>query len=285
MKKIISLFLIIFMVLGGYASFASYDEKVADHWSKGYLDKDFVAYYFPYLAKSDFDKFNPDEAIYDKDFSLSLASLSIDYGIEVDSHDIGISKKLTRIEAVRIIGKKIIEDPVIKYEEKEIPFTDINTIDEESIKLLKILYSLGIINGVSKTSFQPYRFLTQSEAILILQRLKGVWEGMREVAFDVKGIIQSYNNQENVIVREEGDKVLVTITKEFPTPGYTMGVKRILKGSNEYKILLDIVPPSQDAILPQVITYKTMTLEIEKKQLTQGPPYIFIVEDLRQSIR
>lgn len=279
MRKILSLALIILMLFVGTSSYASFDEKISSHWSKAYIEKDFVAYYFPYLAKNNFEKFNPMDILDEMDFTLSLASLSKEYDIEFTAEDIGISRKLTRKEVVEIIGRKILEDPMIQYEEKEIPFKDINTMDEKSIELLGVLYSLGIINGVSAESFAPNRFLTQSEAIIILQRLKGVWEEMRELAFDVKGIIQSYNNQETVVVKDEGDKVLVTITKEFPTPGYSMDVRRILKGSNGYKIQLNIVPPKADAILPQVITYKTMTLEIDKEQLSQGPPYVFFIED------
>lgn len=285
MRKVVSLTLLIIMVFSATASFASFDEKISNHWSKAYVEKDFVAYYFPYLAKDDFERFDPAAVLDEKDFTLSLASLSMDYDIEVTYDDIGISKKLTRSEAVSIIGRKLLEDPAIQYEEKQIPFQDINTMDEESIELLRVLYSLGIINGVSATSFAPDKLLTQSEAIIILQRLKGVWEGMREVVFDIKGTIQSYNSQETVIVKEEGDKVLVTITKEFPTPGYSMDVRRILRGSKGYKIQLDISPPKADAILPQVITYKTMTVEIDKEELGQGPPYVFVVEDKRQSIR
>lgn len=285
MRKVVSLTLLIIMVFSATASFASFDEKISNHWSKAYVEKDFVAYYFPYLAKDDFERFDPAAILDEKDFTLSLASLSMDYDIEVTYDDIGFSKKLTRSEAVSIIGRKLLEDPAIQYEEKQIPFQDINTMDEESIELLRVLYSLGIINGVSATSFAPDKLLTQSEAIIILQRLKGVWEGMREVVFDIKGIIQSYNSQETVIVKEEGDKVLVTITKEFPTPGYSMDVRRILRGSKGYKIQLDISPPKADAILPQVITYKTMTVEIDKEELGQGPPYVFVVEDKRQSIR
>lgn len=285
MRKVVSLTLLIIMVFSATASFASFDEKISNHWSKAYVEKDFVAYYFPYLAKDDFERFDPAAILDEKDFTLSLASLSMDYDIEVTYDDIGFSKKLTRSEAVSIIGRKLLEDPAIQYEEKQIPFQDINTMDEESIELLRVLYSLGIINGVSATSFAPDKLLTQSEAIIILQRLKGVWEGMREVVFDIKGTIQSYNSQETVIVKEEGDKVLVTITKEFPTPGYSMDVRRILRGSKGYKIQLDISPPKADAILPQVITYKTMTVEIDKEELGQGPPYVFVVEDKRQSIR
>lgn len=279
MRKIVSLVLILVMIFSTTVSLAAFDEKVSNHWSKDYIEKEFVAYYFPYLAKDNFNKFDPGDAIDEKDFSLSFASLSKDYDIEITFDDIGISKGLTRKEAVKIIGRKLIEDPAIKYEEKEIPFQDINTMDEESIELLRALYCLGIINGVSETSFAPDKLLTQSEAIIILQRLKGVWEGMRELVFNIRGLVQSYNNQETVIVKEEGDKLLVTITKEFPTPGYSMDIGRILKGRGGYKIQLDIVPPKADSMLPQVITYKTMTIEIDKEQLSQGPPYIFTLED------
>jgi len=273
-----------FLIIVSTDSFASADEKLGNHWSKDYIEVDFLAYYFPYYAKDGFDKFNPESIIKSGDFSLSLASLSKDYDMDISIEGFGLSSKLTRKDAVAFIGKKIVEDDTIKYDKKGIPFQDINTMDQESIELLKVLYNLGIIYGVSETRFEPDRELSQAEAIIILQRLKSVWKGLKEVDFDLKGMVQSYNSQEDIIVKEEEDSVLVTITKQFPTPGYSMNVEKILKDKGQCKIYLKIGPPRVDSEQAQVITYKTMTIEIDKEQLTQGPPFIFTVEEIKSNL-
>lgn len=284
MKKIVSITLVLLILMTTVTAFAKIDEKLSNHWSKGLIQKDFVAYYFPYLAKDSFNKFNPNEYILKKDFALSLASLSKDYDLIQSTNNIGIYESLNRGEVVELIGKKLIEIDELKIGNKELPFKDINTMNKESIELLRVLYNLGIINGVSEKDFAPNNKLTQAEAIIILQRVKEVLEGMKEVAFNITGIVQSYNNQESIIVKEEKDKVLVTLTKEFPTPGYGLGVEKIVVEENGYRIYLDITPPKEGSMQLQVITYKTMTIEIEKKALKQSLPYTFYVEGIESNL-
>lgn len=284
MKKIVSITLVLLILMTTVTAFAKIDEKLTNHWSKGLIQKDFVAYYFPYLAKDGFNKFNPNEYILKKDFALSLASLSKDYDLIQSTNNIGIYESLNRAEVVGLIGKKLIEIDELKIGNKELPFKDINTMNKESIELLRVLYNLGIINGVSEKDFAPNNKLTQAEAIIILQRVKGVLEGMKEVAFNITGIVQSYNNQESVLVKEEKEKVLVTLTKEFPTPGYGLGVEKIVVEENGYRIYLDITPPKEGSMQLQVITYKTMTIEIEKKALKQSLPYTFYVEGIESNL-
>lgn len=284
MKKIVSITLVLLILMTTVTAFAKIDEKLSNHWSKGLIQKDFVAYYFPYLAKDGFNKFNPNEYILKKDFALSLASLSKDYDLIQSTNNIGIYESLNRAEVVELIGKKLIEIDELKIGNKELPFKDINTMNKESIELLRVLYNLGIINGVSEKDFAPNNKLTQAEAIIILQRVKGVLEGMKEVAFNITGIVQSYNNQESVLVKEEKEKVLVTLTKEFPTPGYGLGVEKIVVEENGYRIYLDITPPKEGSMQLQVITYKTMTIEIEKKALKQSLPYTFYVEGIESNL-
>ncbi len=100
---------------------------------------------------------------------------------------------------------------------------------------------------------------------------------MNIIAFNTLGIVQSYNSQEEIIIKEENESVRLTITKQFPTPGYTMSIDKILKEKNGYRIYFDISSPSPDTILPQIITYKTLTLNIDKTQLG-NPPYNFILD-------
>lgn len=285
MKRLVSMILVALILSTSMVVFASMEEKLGNHWSKDFIEKDFLAYYFPYLAKESFTKLEPNGDISKRDFILSFASLFKDYDLDnTMMGDILGYEALDRKELVNIIGNKLIGIKTIKIENQELPFKDINTMDIESIELLKVLYNYKIIYGVSNTSFAPDKKLTQAEAIIILQRLKGVLEEMRRIEFNVTGIAQSFNLRESVTVNEDIDNVLVTITKEFPTPGYSMEVEKILRDKNEYKVYLNVTPPKADSILPQVITYKTMTVEIDKDQLMGPSPYVFTVDGIKSNL-
>lgn len=283
MKKVVSLVLVMLILSTTVVAFANIGEKLGDHWSKEYIERDFVAYYFPYLAKDKFNRLDPRADILKEDFTLSLASLSKDYDLEMNIDYFGIEGSLTRMEVVELIGKRLLEIDIKLEENKELTFQDINTMSKDSIELLKVLYNLKIINGVSATNFAPAKKLSQAEAIIILQRLRGVLEGMREVSFNITGIVQGYNNQESIIVKESGTKVLVTLTKEFPTPGYSLEVEKILREKDGYNIYLKITPPKEGMMQLQVMTYKTMTIEVDKKQLKQLP-YTFTVDEIKSNL-
>lgn len=286
MKRFLSFALLFIILSNSVFVFANGDmmSKLEGHWSEDILDKDFVAYYFPYLAKNNFEKLNPNEKIMKNDFSLSLESLSKDYNLDTITNPIMHDEPIKRIEIVKIIGEKLANIEDLKKENDEFPFNDINNIESESIELIKLLYNLKIINGISETQFAPDKIVSKAEAIVILQRVKGVLEDMKEISFEVKGVVQSYNSQENIIVKEEEENVLVTITKQFSTPGYSLGVEKIVKEDGNYKIFLDIVSPDSDAILPQVITYKTITIELDKSELNTQSPYNFNVEGIKGNL-
>lgn len=276
MKKITSVLLIVGIIGMSVTSFASMEDKLGSHWSKAYIEKEFLSYYFPYLAKDNFSRFNPNGDITKQDFGMSLASLFKDYDLDSTATNIGVESSLTRKELVDTVGGKLKElDVTVKN--RELPFKDINTMGNDSIELLKIVYDLEIIYGVSETSFAPNNKLSQAEAIIILQRLKGALENMQKIPFDTKGVVQTYNNQESLIVKDLDDKVTLTITKEFPTPGYSLSVKRIINTKDGYKVFLDSTPPKEGMMQMQVITYKTITVEIDKKALIKPAPYTFIV--------
>ncbi len=228
-----------------------------------------MAYYFPYLSKDNFAKFEPDGNISEQDFILSIASLFKDLGYDISLD--GSPADVSREQMVNILATRLKDVGMELGKDTNLPFKDINTMSNDSIELLRLLYSNNIILGDSNTSFNPSRNLTQAESIIILQRVKGVLERMNTIIFKTLGIVQSYNNQEEIIIKEEPDKLLVTITKEFPTPGYSMTVNKILKERGSYRVYFDITPPPADSVQIQVITYKTLTLEIDKNQLNGGP--------------
>ena len=279
MKKILSLILILIILSTSITAFASIEEKLGDHWSKDMIERDFVALYFPDLARKNFEKFDPSAKLNNKIFALSFGSLSKNYELGSILNNTILSKELTREEVIRIVGNKLKDIEGLRVGNEELPFKDINTMDKESIELLRLLFNLDIIYGVSADRFAPDNIITQAEAIIVLQRVKGVLDGMNEILFTSKGIVQSYNNQEAIIVKEKDDKLLVTITKQFPTPGYGIGVEKILiNDDNKYQIYLDITPPNRGMDMLQVITYKTITIEIEESELKGESPYIFTIK-------
>ena len=268
MKKV-SILLIIAIILSSSLSFASISDKLENHWSDSQINRAFVAYYFPYLSRDSFAKFEPDGDISEQDFILSIASLFKDLGYDISLD--GSPADVSREQMVNILATRLKDVGMELGKDTNLPFKDINTMSNDSIELLRLLYSNNIILGDSNTSFNPSRNLTQAESIIILQRVKGVLERMNTIIFKTLGIVQSYNNQEEIIIKEEPDKLLVTITKEFPTPGYSMTVNKILKERGSYRVYFDITPPPADSVQIQVITYKTLTLEIDKNQLNGGP--------------
>ena len=38
---------------------------------------------------------------------------------------------------------------------------------------------------------------------------------------------QTYTGKEGIVVKEEKDKILVSITRQFPTPGYAMAIEKL----------------------------------------------------------
>lgn len=275
MKKLTSILLIFVLVLTSFTFTYAISEKLANHWANDLVDRVFLAYYFPYLANDNFKLFEPNSAISTQNFNLSLASLFKDNDYTISG--VGGYGTMSRGALADNLGSKLLEIGVTNEKNNEVPFKDINTMSEGSIELLRLLYNNGIIAGDSSSIYSPERNLSQVEAIIIMQRVKGVLENMNSVAFTTTGIVQTYNNQEEIIVKTNGDKVMVTITKEFPNPGYSMSIAKIKREKEGYRIFFDITPPKPDSIQLQVITYKTLTMEIEKDKL-ENPPYKFILD-------
>lgn len=274
-------FLLFVLIFGITISFgnpvrADMEDKVANHWSKDLIEREFFLYYFPYLAKENFKRFNPNDLIYEDEFLLSFSSLLKEKGYSNTS--IGSKKNLNRIDMAKIIGNKLMEVNLIKWKDEKLPFIDIDNILVEERKAINALYHSGILQGESDNIYNPKRNVTQAEAIIVLQRVNKLLDNITNIPFKLSGVVQAYSGKEGIVSKIDGDKVLVTITKEFPTPGYSVEVKEILKTQGGYKINLNIVPPDKDSLQLQVITYKILTIEIEKENLGD-PPYNFVLGD------
>lgn len=105
---------------------------------------------------------------------------------------------------------------------------------------------------------------------------------MDPVSYSVASIIQSYDSREGINVTEKDDMVYVDFTKAFPTPGYIVNLERVIRSDDEYKVYFNIKAPAPDRVLPQIITYKTLTMKIPKEELGK-PPYKFKAIEMRMA--
>lgn len=275
MKKFPIVFLVLALILSSTIAYADMESKLHNHWSDGMIDKSFLSYYFPYLARNNFEGLNPGAAISDQNFKISTASLLRSHGYEISA--IGNEGTLLRKDMLIYIGQVLDDTGIEVGQGFDVPFADVGELDASSRDLLGALNNYGIIQGDPGSMFSPNRELSQAEAVIILQRAKGVLNNLNNVSFNVLGVVQSFNNQEEIVVTNDEDKVLVTITKQFPTPGYSMDIMNIVRSNEGYKIILDIRSPGPDMNVIQVITYQTISIEVAKEELGDEP-YNFILD-------
>ncbi|MGN9165033.1 S-layer homology domain-containing protein [Tissierellaceae bacterium HCP3S3_D8] len=275
MKRAGIMLVIVILLMSTTVAFASMEDKLDNHWSKNSIDRSFLTYYFPYLSRDNFEKLDPDGSISAYEFSRSAASLFRDNGYNISI--LTLNANLNRNDMVKFLGQKLENIGFSIARKVELPFKDINTMEDNSIELLRILYGYEIIVGKPNSTFNPNGDLSQAEAIIILQRVKEVLSQMKSIPFKTLGVVQSFNNQEGIVTIQDGNNILVTITKQFPTPGYFMAINKVVRQRDGFRIYFDIKPPKPDSIQLQVATYKTITIEIEKDRLGE-PPYNFILD-------
>lgn len=278
MKKSLSILMVIVILATSLVSYASMEDKLGNHWSKDHIKTEFLTFYFPYLGRENFKRLDPRGTITNKDITASLVSLGKDHGLEVKLDGLLNESPLTREEIVVKIGELIKNVNLLRGPKRELPFNDISGMTPKSKEALELLYDLKIINGINASEFGPKRRLSQAEAIIILQRLDEALKNIEVIKYETMGIMQSYTGEESVKMKNTDDKVILTITKKFPTPGYSLAIDKIMAVEEGYKVLLKSTPPAGDSIQLQVITYKTITIEIDKGQLKQEEPYRFIVD-------
>lgn len=228
---------------------------------------------------------NPNKPISREEFNSSLSSLLEEYGYSWKP--VKGKVNITREEMVMIIGKLLIDEKIIEVSSEELPFKDIKNMDKKTKEQLNALYKEKIIAGKTKHSFNPKSKVTYRELKTILERIGKVleWKGDKwdkyTIPFKQRGIVSSRQGKEGIVVREDKDKVIVSITKEFGTPGYDMEINRIRRVGNRYEIDLSIIPPDKNAILAQVVTYLTANIEIDKKYLEESPYRFYLKESIK----
>ncbi len=272
-KKIVIIGLI--LLLTSTTSFAQMEEKLGGHWAKDSINKEFVTYYFPYLARDNFSQFNPNATMTKDSFALSTSALLKAKGYSV----LGMENRgdLLRREMLDIIGSRLKKIGVKADPTFNLNFNDTQGLSNDEKDYLKILNKEKIILGVGGSNFKGEKNLTQAEAIVILQRLEDFINRLNRINFITRSYETTYNNKEEILTNITDTSVILSITKEFPTPGYSLSVKEILRQGDTFKVYLETKKPPADSIQIQVITYKTLQVEMQKSDLGPGP-YNFVVE-------
>lgn len=271
----LSLLILITIILMTSTAFASLEDKLTDHWARDTINKEFLSYYFPYFARDNFSQFYPNNPMTRDGMGLSTSSLFKSKGYSVKGME--SQGELTRKDMLALVGTRLKEIGVKADPNYNLDFVDIQGLPEELKDYLKILNKEKVVLGVGGGAFSPDKKLTQAEAVVILQRLEGFLKRLNTISFVTKSVESSFNNKEELITSINEDTVVLQITKQFPTPGYSVMVKEILKQGSIYKVYLKITNPPADSIQVQVITFKTIQIEIQKSQLGPGP-YNFVVD-------
>jgi len=279
MKRVkLMVLLLVFVLTVSSLTFADITEKLSGHWADKDINRTFMAYYFPYLTKDNFQEFTPNGSIEGEDFTLSTLSLFKSNYYDVSGlENLGVLK---RSDMLNVLGAKLEEIGLEINTEYPLNFTDVESLSQIQKGYLRLLNENKIIIGEGNSIFNPNRNLTQAEAIIVLQRLDLLLKDENQIEFRVLGTMQTYNNNEEIITKIEESVVKITVTKEFPTPGYSMSVDKIQREGEVYRIYFNITPPDPDMMQAQVITYITISIEIDKSQLGEMP-YIFDVDGFR----
>jgi hypothetical protein len=277
-NKILLIAILILILSIGTTAHADLAERVAGHWSESEISETFMAYYFPYLAKNGFENFDPNGFTTRQEFSVSLISLFREHDYTVSG--LGDTGALTRIDMAYEMGRRLVEAGFEIGPDYQITFQDTTSVSEDRVAHLTLLHQLGVVKGESNSVFNPARKLTQAEAVVLLQRLDAVFKKETDIPFKITWNSEAYDRKEEMTTIIADDVVLIEITKQFNTPGYGLDVEKVVASGDLYRIHFKITPPPSDAILPQVITYKTLTIEIPRESLGE-PPYNFVVEGFR----
>lgn len=257
--------IIIFLVCGIAFAFGG---KLENHWAKEQLNPKFMEYYFPQFVQNDYANFAPDGILEAHDFHYALMGLCEVLGYRTHA-TLPKESNLTRAAAALELSQILSESNFLDLKlPRDNSFTDLTGVDPNTKAAIAALNAAGIMQGYSATTFAPKASVTQSQGIIILQRVEQLLT-KNLVPFKFRESSTSYSQvYPGVTVREEGERVLVSITRRFPTPGYKTQVERVERtGPGKYTIYTTIKSPAPDAILIQVITYQTTTIEIEKKDL------------------
>lgn len=299
MKRKIALFLTLALFLGSLTAFAELEINLNGHWVEKAINKEFIKAHFSYLVKDNAISFNPENKIDKRNFMYSLYSMLTDDSSSITTTKTGlvveylktkniIDKdtralgKITRKEAIKYIVRALeLSNEIQIADPNYLPYKDIARLDDEYKKYILKANMIGIIKGYGDSTFKPEENTSIAEAIIMLQKLKeelGILKN--NIPFKIVESSTTYSGKKaGLTVKTDKNRVLVTITKEFTTSGYSFTVDKVEKmDKGKYGIYLKIISPEPDTETLQVITYQQTTIEIDKS-LIDSKTFEFELKD------
>lgn len=191
--------------------------------------------------------------------------------------------KISRKEAVLLIMNVINDSKTIETPKSSLEFTDIGKLSNQYKQAISRAFSLGIINGCSSKLFNPEQSVSRIQAMVMIERSKKEFSMHEKIPFKAIGSSKSYSsNKPSLVVEQKDDKITVVITRRFPTPGYTLEVKDIIKTQDGEYLIATTSKASGGDMQLQVITYISTTIEINKKYLDDH--YKFILKPSEENV-
>lgn len=275
-KRIISALLLIVILLTSTAM-AMDVPKLKGHWAKDKIDTGFMDKYFTELAKEKYAKFEPNAPLSAIVFAKALEDLSNEYGyFKVNIY--ANSETLTREKMIDYIFDGVKNIKFSRNDKKDLDFTDIEDMDKIRKEKLSYLVNKGIIYGNINKTYAPKNKLTEAEGILVVQRIYEILKASegeknaKNLSFEVQNISEGLsNNDQNIYYKKVDDQVLITFTLKFPSPGYEVGVEKVLLSEDKITIYPQVHAPGPKTITLQVIAYKTVTLALNASETGDGP--------------
>lgn len=260
-KKLLSILLTSFILLSGF-TYADSTEDNKNHWLFENINEQFAKVMFPDTLNSSTKIALLDKSISVKEFNTIMNNFCIKNNIETTFTEEEASiEGLLRKDAFKTISN------LIKTETCDVtlPFSDIENIEQDYISAIKKLYSLKIIKGVSNDLVKPNDQITLAQSIMLLQNFNDLLEvNMKKISYKIISRENLGNSTEGISTKEKDDKIILTIIKAFPNPGYNMDIKNIIEKENgEYLIDMKIISPERNKLYSQVITYRKINIEID----------------------
>ncbi|WP_066501082.1 S-layer homology domain-containing protein [Abyssisolibacter fermentans] len=260
-KKLLSILLTAFILFSGY-TYADSTEDNKNHWLFENINEQFAKVMFPDILNSSTKIALLDKSISVKEFNTIMNNFCIRNNIETTfTVEEASIEGLLRKDAFKTISN------LIKTETCDVtlPFSDIENIEQDYISAIKKLYSLKIIKGVSNDLVKPNEQITLAQSIMLLQNFNDLLEvNMKKISYKIISRENLGNSTEGISTKEKDDKIILTIIKAFPNPGYNMDIKNIIEKENgEYLINMKIISPERNKLYSQVITYRKINIEID----------------------
>lgn len=254
--------------------------KIKGHWSEKYLKPQIIELYLPQYAVESFAKFEPSAFMAQSAAYHALKAMYKEYGLRALNARDDINKVLKRRDILVLLA------PISEKHTSEIipegKFEDINHLTSEEQKNLAILEHLGILKGVSAKHFAPDRDMTQSEVVIVLQRVYDLVANpfadvlpkkMEKLTFVTSDYVRSYDSAEGTAFSEDESSLYITVTKRFPTPSYTLHIMQIYASEQGFHVDLKTKGLLDGAMVPQVITYESITVQIPKSDIPKNTPH------------